>query len=78
MKRGMDQIGRTVTLEKAKRGCLEKYRYESKNAARDAAVRVERKRPEWGPMRPYRCGLCDGYHLTTKQPYGLTMRPKTA
>lgn len=67
MKHGMERIGRTVTVAQARRSCLEKRKFASKNEARDRAARYLTLEPEWKPMRPYRCALCHGWHLTTQQ-----------
>lgn len=74
MKSGFDRIGRTVTVETAHRGCFAKVIYESKNHARDASRHIARKKPEWPPLRPYRCTLCGHFHLTSQVPNGLKYR----
>ncbi|HEX7891456.1 MAG TPA: hypothetical protein VF522_19045 [Ramlibacter sp.] len=71
MKSGYDRIGTTVTVEHAKRSCLDKVRYDSRNAARDRAVLLAKKYPNTGKQCPYRCTLCGDFHLTTKIPNGL-------
>jgi hypothetical protein len=71
MKSGFDRIGRTVTVEAAKRQCLDKQRYDSRNAARDRAAHIAKKFKDSKPQRPYRCTLCGDWHLTTQVPYGL-------
>lgn len=80
MKAGFDRIGREVSLEKAKRSCLDKRRYDSRTDARDKAARQFKSNPEHGIQRPYRCTLCGGYHLTKSQTHGggmlLTRRPQ--
>lgn len=69
MKSGYDRIGNTVTVEHAKRSCLDKRPFNSKNDARDAAARNGKK---FGlDFRWYRCTLCHRFHLTTKTPDGL-------
>lgn len=78
MKTGVEKIGRTVTVERAQRGCLDKNRYPKKTSARDEALRIAARHPEWRPLRPYKCGICSGWHLTSHQPFGLTRRPKDA
>lgn len=70
MKSGFDRIGHTVTVEHAKRSCLDKARYDSRNAARDRAAYFARRFPDQAPQRPYRCTLCGDFHLTTKKQDG--------
>jgi hypothetical protein len=74
MKSGFERIGRTVTVETAQRGCFGKVRYDSRNAARDKNTKYRKKFPGTPPQRPYRCGLCGGFHLTTQVPNGLRDR----
>lgn len=74
MKSGFDRIGHTVTVEQAKRSCLDKVGYPSRNAARDRARFLSKKYPDSQLQRPYRCTLCGGFHLTTKTPNGLKRR----
>jgi hypothetical protein len=76
MRSGFDRIGRTVTVEHAVRSCLDKVRYGSRNDARDRATKIAHKFPDSKPQRPYRCTLCGDWHLTTKNPASLQMRPK--
>lgn len=65
MKSGFDRIGRTVTVEFAKRSCLDKVSYPSRNVARDRATRMGAKYPGSLPQKPYRCTICGHFHLTT-------------
>lgn len=65
MRSGYERIGRDVTLKQAKRSCLDKVRYASRNKARDKAAKMANTHPEWDKARPYKCGICSGYHLTT-------------
>lgn len=58
-----DRIGVSVTLAFAKRSCLDKTRYASRNEARDKAAR--QKNHGLSAKEPYRCTLCDGWHLRT-------------
>lgn len=74
MKSGFERIGRGVTVEQAKRSCLDKKRYDSRNAARDRAAFIAKKYPDSAPQRPYRCTLCGDFHLTTSVPNGLKRR----
>lgn len=71
MKSGFDRIGHSVSVEHAKRSCLDKVRYDSRNQARDRSVFLAKKYPGGKPQRPYRCTLCGDWHLTTKVPDGL-------
>jgi hypothetical protein len=70
MKSGFDRIGHDVTIEHAKRSCLDKRKYDGRNEARNEAVKLA-KRHGTPKMRPYRCTLCGGFHLTSKIPDGL-------
>lgn len=76
MKAGFERIGREVSVEHAKRSCLDKVRYDSRNAARDRAAFLAKKYPGTKAQRPYRCTLCGDFHLTTKTPNGLKGRGK--
>jgi hypothetical protein len=68
MKSGFDRIGTIVSLESAKRSCLDKRPYSSRNAARDAAAKNGKKYGR--SYRWYRCGLCHQFHLATVKPKG--------
>lgn len=68
MRHHFDRIGHTVSIEAAKRGCLDKRRYPSRTVARDKAVLIGKRNPEWPVLRPYRCTICDAYHLTSSTP----------
>lgn len=60
---GIERIGRTVSVNKAARQCLDKKRYDSRNKARDrAAMYLRDGKCE---QAPYRCTLCGGWHLAT-------------
>lgn len=76
MKSGYDRIGHDVSVEHAKRSCLDKVGYASRNAARDRAAFLATKYPDTPRQRPYRCTICHGFHLTTKTPDGLKNRDK--
>lgn len=77
MKTGFERIGRTVTIEHAHRSCLDKVGYSNRNDARDNAAKIARKFKS-KPMRPYRCTLCGGFHLTRSIPSGLRKgKPRT-
>jgi hypothetical protein len=65
VKTGMDRIGRDITPERARRSCLDKVRYDSRNEARDRAVFLLKKYQNSRPMKPYRCALCSGFHLAS-------------
>lgn len=41
MKQGIERIGRTVPLGRAKRSCLDKRSYSSRNKARDKAAKFK-------------------------------------
>lgn len=71
MKSGFERIGRTVTVETAQKGCFDKVRYDSRNAARDKATKFRKMFPDEPRQRPYRCTLCGDFHLTTQVPNGL-------
>jgi len=51
-----------------RRMCSEKVRYPSFTTAMTVACR--RMQEAGVQLRPYRCPLCDGYHLTSKAEYG--------
>lgn len=74
MKSGIDRIGRDVSVAQARRGCFEKVRYGTKNAARDVAAKMQNSHPEWRPARPYKCALCSGFHLTTTVSKGKDLK----
>jgi hypothetical protein len=63
---GIERIGRTISVYAAKRSCLDKRRYPSRNHARDAAARNLKR--GWGACKPYQCSICGGWHLTTIRP----------
>lgn len=67
MRAGYERIGRSVTVGQAKRKCLDKIRYSSRNKARDTAARKANTHPDWQALSPYRCTICGGWHLTTSQ-----------
>lgn len=58
-----ERIGVTVSLFFAKRSCLDKKRFTSRNRARDWAARGNKKYAR--AQEPYRCTLCGGWHLRT-------------
>lgn len=76
MKSGVNRIGHDIAVTAAKRGCFDKVRYPNKNVARDCARKLQQKYEKERPQRPYRCSLCDGWHLTSQEPDGLKYRPK--
>lgn len=63
MRSGYERIGRTVSIERAKRSCLDKRPYASRNEARDAAARNAKR--YGNELRWYRCTICGKFHLTT-------------
>ena len=73
-----DRIGHTVPVEVAQRACLDKKRYDSRTIARDKAVMIGKRNPEWAPLRPYRCSICDAFHLTSsvKAPGGQILNKR--
>lgn len=73
MRSGYDRIGRSVTIEHAKRSCLDKRPYQSRNMARDAAAK--NLRTFGTATKPYRCTLCGLFHLTTIRPRGKDHAP---
>jgi hypothetical protein len=64
MKSGMERIGRNFSPETAHRMCLDKRKFESKNEARDFAIRGKKLHGN-NSTDPYRCNLCGGWHLTS-------------
>jgi hypothetical protein len=48
----------------------EKRRFTTRTLAK-AALRVYEAQPGWEdrPTRPYHCSLCNGWHLTSQEPY---------
>lgn len=66
MKSHFDRIGRTITVQKAKRQCLDKKPFPSRNAARDKAARRALAYPDEPHQHPYRCTVCGGWHLTSR------------
>lgn len=70
MKSHFDRIGHDVSVQQARRSCLDKCRYESRNAARDRSRFLLKKYPASLPTRPYRCTLCSGWHLASVKPEG--------
>lgn len=71
MKSGMERIGRTVSIEFAKRSCLDKKSYRSRNDARDAAAKNGKRFGGNAAKYWYRCTLCSGWHLTSSAPRSL-------
>lgn len=76
MRAGFERIGRGVTVKQAKRQCLDKKRYASRNEARDWAARAANRRPNWQTLHPYSCSLCGGYHLSTTRAMEYKQRTK--
>lgn len=62
------RIGHDVSVEAAKRACLDKVRYASRTVARDKAVLIGKRNPTWPVLRPYACTLCGKFHLTSSVP----------
>ncbi|MGE0349825.1 hypothetical protein [Hydrogenophaga sp.] len=63
MKRGMERLGRDISIERAKRGCFQKKMFKTRNQARDWAI-VGQKKHGNAATEPYRCHLCGHWHLT--------------
>ena len=64
MKQGIERLGRNFTPETAHRMCMNKKVFDSRNKARDFAIRG--KKLYWNSSTtPYKCGLCGGWHLTS-------------
>lgn len=68
MRAHFDRIGHTVSEEVARKSCLDKVRYPSRNRARDRAVLIVKQNPERPALRPYRCTICGDFHLTSNVP----------
>lgn len=66
MRSGYDRIGRGVSEQQARRQCLDKRRFESRNAARDTAARNLERFGKLAATFVYKCTLCHGWHLTRK------------
>jgi hypothetical protein len=64
MKTGLERIGRNFTPETANRMCLDKRKFDSRNEARDFAIRG-RKLFGNSSTSSYKCNLCNGFHLTS-------------
>lgn len=71
MNSGFDRIGREVSLQSAKRSCLDKKRYDSRNHARDAAAKNQKVFGDTAARYWYACTLCGGFHLISKRPASL-------
>lgn len=48
----------------------EKTRYASRQEAHDAIAAMARRFGGFTFKRPYRCGTCRSYHITSKPPIG--------
>lgn len=59
-----ERLGREIQYDRAKRMCLDKREFPTRNEARDFAARGERKMHHT-KQKPYRCLLCGKYHLAT-------------
>lgn len=64
MKQGIERLGRNFTAETAHRMCMDKRVFDSRNEARDFAIRGEKL---YGNVAttPYKCALCGDWHLTS-------------
>lgn len=56
-----ERIGKTITGQDADRMCLKKRQFDTRTAARDFAIRGQKKyqNPE---MTPYKCAICGKWH----------------
>ena len=64
MRKGLDRIGVNISVASAHRACLDKKKFKTRNAARDFGKRGQKEHGN-APTTPYRCNVCDGWHLTT-------------
>lgn len=46
--------------------CRRKLRFETNGQAKDAALRLRRGSGDCPDLKPYRCALCNRWHLTSK------------
>lgn len=67
MRQGFEKLGREIPIQRAERMCLQKRQYATRNEARDAAAKYQ-KREKTFIARPYKCSLCSLFHLTTQTP----------
>jgi hypothetical protein len=65
MKKGMERLGREISAQTAKKMCFQKLRFQTKNDARDFAIRGAKDHGRDKPLSPYRCALCGLFHLTS-------------
>lgn len=66
MKKGFERVGRSISVERAVRGCFEKKVFDSRNHARDWAARsLKRHGGDTRGTEPYRCHVCGKWHLTS-------------
>ncbi len=56
-----ERIGKTITGKDADRMCLKKKQFDSRTAARDFAIRGQ-KRYQNAPMTAYKCAICGKWH----------------
>lgn len=64
MRTGLDRLGREIPVGRAKRMCLDKKPFDSRNEARDFGIRGV-KRHGHTVQEPYHCQLCGKFHLAT-------------
>lgn len=67
MRKGFERLGREIQVGRAKRMCLEKKPFDSRNEARDFGIRGEKYRGHT-TQEPYHCRLCGKFHLATVRP----------
>ena len=63
--RAADRYGAPTTQESRRRMCLSKRRFRNESAAIKGAIGSSRSYGQ--PMRAYRCPVCGGWHLTSKE-----------
>lgn len=61
---GFERIGRQISVDKAKRMCLDKKPFESRNEARDFSIRGHNRHGHTA-QKPYKCHVCGKFHLAT-------------
>jgi hypothetical protein len=69
MKKGLERVGRDIQPDRAARGCFDKKTFDSRNQARDHAIRGEKLNGNQ-PQEPYRCHICGLWHLTSLDKQG--------
>lgn len=72
MKKGIERLGRDITMERAQRGCFGKKPFDSRNAARDWS-KVGVKMFGNAATEPYHCHVCGRWHLTKLDKQGQSV-----